>query len=231
MKRFLHLVLFASLFSNAFGQFNERVFFQAGGTVAADFRSFSGIPSDSRTKFNAINYNYATVILTGRVNIIEFSNNFSMSLGLQPAFSVGSFKETNADGPYCSVRIPGLLEFNFNAGATVSTRKDNGLSIGVGYQYTRLPMSEKTPLYILENPNDKDINSVNLDFFEPVVVVGYKFFGKKYYCKEINFRASYGAKDELINETSLTINDKIDRYITDFRTFSFTLSFLHYLNY
>ena len=79
MKRLLHLVLFMSIFSSTFSQFNERLFGQVGGTLGADVMLSEGNMGVKRVPFSSTNVNYATIMFAGRMNILEFSNDLSMS--------------------------------------------------------------------------------------------------------------------------------------------------------
>ena len=232
MKRLLHLVLFMSIFSSAFSQFNERLFGQVGGTLGADVMISEGKMGVKRVPFSSTNVNYATIMFAGRMNFMEFSNDLSMSLGVQPTLSVGRAYNEQGGGGNISFRLPMVVELNFNSAATVSTRKKRGYSIGGGVQYVKYPLSAKSvPVARPETNTGSEYLGVKATWIEPVLVTGVKFVGKHYFAREINLRISYANISEVGND-HIEGNKEDDRNnMHDFTSIGFTLSFLQYINY
>ena len=227
MKRLLHLVLFMSIFSSAFSQFNERLFGQVGGTLGADVMISEGKMGVKRVPFSSTNVNYATIMFAGRMNFMEFSNDLSMSLGVQPTLSVGRAYNEQGGGGNISFRLPMVVELNFNSAATVSTRKKRGYSIGGGVQYVKYPLSAKSvPVARPETNTGSEYLGVKATWIEPVLVTGVKFVGKHYFAREINLRISYANISEVGND-HIEGNKEDDRNnMHDFTSIGFTLSFL-----
>lgn len=227
MKRILPIILLVCLFSKAFSQFDERVFFQLGGTVGFDYTNMTGKIGEGLTYYDVSNnqINYATVIFTTRLNFLEFSNNSSMSLGVQPALSLGRAYNSVGGGGNASFRFPAFLELNFGAASTVSTRKDFGFGIGLGAQYMKYPLMNTVP--IANGSHEGEVLGINTKWIAPTLQMGLKFFGKSYYCREINLRATYGSYDEINNDSEYSKN----QVIKDFKTMGVMISFLQYLNY
>lgn len=223
MKRLIFSALLFFIVANTYSQLDERVFGQIGGTLGADAMMTSGVIQ--KQSFSSTNINYVTVMFTGRLNILEFSNNMSMSLGVQPTLSVGRAYNSVGGGGNLSVRIPGVFELNFGAASTVSTRKDVGFSIGGGIQFVKYPLSSKA-IAVAPNKNN-DYLGIYAKWTEPVLVTGIKFFGKHYYCREINMRVSYASIGEVENNSKITEN----QFITGFQNVGVMLSFLQYINY
>jgi hypothetical protein len=227
MKRILPIILLVCLFSKAFSQFDERVFFQLGGTVGFDYTQMKGKIGEGLSFYDITNnqINYATVIFTTRLNFLEFSNNSSMSLDVQPALSLGRAYNSVGGNGNASFRLPAFLELNFGAASTVSTRKDYGFGIGIGAQYMKYPLMGNVPVY--NGTHAGEIYSINSSWICPTLQMGLKFFGKSYYCREINLRATYGASNKLDNNSETSSN----QVIKDFQTMGVMISFLQYLNY
>jgi hypothetical protein len=228
MKRLIQVVLLISVFSNAFSQIDERVFFQIGGTVGADYSASKGAIGVKNINVNQsytnTQINYASVIFGSRINFMEFSNNSSMSLALKPTLSMGRAYNDIGGGSNLSLRVPVFMELNFGAASTVSTRKDVGFAIGFGMQYVRYPLLKGVP--VAKDLGTKAV-TVNAHWFEPVVDMGIKFFGKHYYCREVNLRASYASIKEVDNSTA----QAPDQVIKGFTNMGFMLSFSQYINY
>lgn len=232
MKRLLHLVLFMSIFSSTFSQFNERLFGQVGGTLGADVMLSEGNMGVKRVPFSSTNVNYATIMFAGRMNFMEFSNDLSMSLGVQPTLSVGRAYNEQGGGGNISFRLPMVMELNFNSAATVSTRKKTGFSIGGGVQYVKYPLSAKSvPVARPEANTGSEYLGIKATWIEPVLVTGVKFVGKHYFAREINLRVSYANISEVGND-HIEGNKEDDRNnIHDFTNIGFTISFLQFINY
>jgi len=224
MKRLLHVVLFLAITSSVFSQRKtERFFMQIGGTLGADVMFSDG--DIRKESFTTTNINYASVIFTSRLNFLQLSNNASISLGVQPTLSIGRAYNSVGGGGNLSFRLPGVIELNLGAAATGSTRKDVGFSIGGGVQYMKYPISANSvPVAPSKN---SDYLGMYATWLEPVLVTGVKFFGKSYYCREVNLRFSYASKDEVNNATDLTQGEVIN----NFHSMGIMVSFLQYLNY
>ncbi|HPY82312.1 MAG: hypothetical protein M0R02_01205 [Bacteroidales bacterium] len=232
MKRLLHLILFMSIFTTAFSQFNERLFGQVGGTLGADIMMSEGKMGIKKIPFKSTNVNYATIMFAGRMNFLEFSNDLSMSLGLQPTLSVGRAYNQQGGGGNISFRIPLVVEVNFNSASTVSTRKKTGFSIGGGVQYIKYPLSAKSvPVAKPELQTGSEYLGIKASWLEPVLVTGVKFVGKYYFAREINLRISYANISEVGNDHFEGNKNDTRNNMHDFTSFGVTLSFLQYINY
>ncbi len=224
MKRLLSLLLFVSVLTQGFSQFNERLFGQIGGTVGFDFTRSSG--KILNVDFSNTQINYASVFFAGRMNFLELSNNSSMSLALHPTFSIGRAYNEVGGGANFSLRVPFFMELNLGAASTVSTRKNEGFAIGMGVQYVRYPFFSNGIVPVAIDRNRKPV-AMSAIWYEPVMQMGYKFFGKNYYCKEINLRASYAMPMGIVNNDTDLITSKIEK----FNSVGVMISFLQYINY
>ncbi|MFO7868229.1 MAG: hypothetical protein R6U95_02900 [Bacteroidales bacterium] len=227
MKRLFYLVFFMICYSSAFSQFIERLYGQVGGTLGADIMLSEG--SIRQESFETTNINYATVFFSGRMNILEFSNDLALSLAGQPTLSVGRAYNEQGGGGNISFRMPFVAELNFNCAATVATRKRVGFSLGGGIQYMKYPLSSK-PVPVAPSDNAQYLG-INAQWWEPVIVTGVKFVGKQFYAREINLRVSMVNKGELDNTNENNAADLEKETIADFKSYAFTLSFLQYINY
>lgn len=224
MKRLLSLLLFVSILTQGFSQLDERVFGQIGGTVGFDFTHTSGKILD--TEFSNNQINYASVIFAGRLNFLELSNNSSMSLAVHPTLGIGRAYNEIGGGSSFSLRVPLFVEINFGAASTVSTRKNEGFAIGIGAQYVRYPMFGNGTIPVAKDKNKK-IVAMSTIWTEPVLHMGYKFFGKHYYCREVNLRASYAMPFGVVNNDTKLIKSNVE----NFNSVGVMLSFLQYINY
>ena len=224
MKRLATLLLFVGIFFQGFSQLDERVFGQIGGTVGFDFTHSSGTVLGTEYSNNQINY--ASVIFAGRMNFLELTNNSSMSLAVHPTFGIGRAYNEIGGGSTFSLRVPLFIELNIGAASTVSTRKNEGFAIGIGAQYVRYPMFGNGTVPVAKDKNNKVV-AMSAIWTEPVLHMGYKFFGKNYYCREINLRASYAMPFGTVNNDTKLIKSNID----SFNSMGVMLSFLQYINY
>ncbi len=240
MKRLAQLVVSLVLLSNVtfagHGGIGEKLFFQLGGTIAADVTNMTGhfLMPDNKTKFEFSNLhiNYATIMAVGRINFLEMTNNSSLDLAVRPCFGFGKYTNDDANGNAAMLRIPITLDFNSGAAATVSTRAKTGFSFGAGIELTKYPLVNAMTMADEGKGTGikKTIDFKTPMFIQPVAVFGIKFFGKHYYCRELNFKASFlPSKDmenkEVDNENNYTHKAK------DFQSVGLMISFLQYLNY
>lgn len=243
MKRFIQLLIcFSVIATTALAGGGKglasKFFFQLGGTIGADVLKVDGvflknaIDNSEPISFTTTNVNYATLMGVGRVNFLEISNNSSLSLALRPSFSFGrSYGE--GGGTSTMFRFPITLDINSGAAATVSTRAKTGFSLGLGAEFVKYPLGNAVDVVAEPNTNEGGTTgrylNMKASWWQPVAVVGVKFFGKHYLCRELNFKFAYCSTGEIDNQTN---TDK-SRYgtISDWQTFGATISFLQYLNY
>ena len=246
MKRLVQLVVCLVLISTtAFagkGGFGERLFFQVGGTIGADVLNMTGIiakddanrPSATslQTEYSSLNVNYATLILAGRINFLEMTTNSALSLNFRPSASFGRAYNSAGGGNTTMLRLPFTIECNSGAASTASTRAKTGFAFGGGAEYVMYPLGNAVS--IAEDPNGNGgASAYNRDlkcnWLQPVVYAGVKFFGKHYYCREINFKASFSSISTVDNKTNVDA-DKFG-LVSDFKTVGLMISFLQYINY
>ena len=248
MKRLVQLLVCLVLVStSAFagkGGFGERLFFQVGGTIGADVMNMTGTigkdPENATSKsqkiateYSSLNVNYATLILAGRINFLEMTTNSALSLNVRPSFSFGRAYNTTGGGNTTMLRLPFTLEFNSGAASTASTRAKTGFSFGGGAEYIMYPLGNAVSIAEDPNGNGGMAGGYNRDlkasWLQPVVYAGVKFFGKHYYCREINFKASFSSIATVNNKSNVDA-DKFGT-IYDFKTVGLMISFLQYINY
>ncbi|MCQ2959222.1 MAG: hypothetical protein MJ198_03420 [Bacteroidales bacterium] len=237
MKRLFQLVVCFSLISSVVfagrGGIGERLFFQIGGTVGADVMNMTGtiakgeIDERLETPYTSTNVNFATLVLAGRINFLELSNNSSLGLVLRPCASFGrAFNDYG--GTSTMVRLPFSIELNTGAAATVSTRAKTGVTFGLGYELVKYPVGNGITV-ASDNGQERAIKA---GWGQYVGVVGIKFFGKHYFCREINFKASYSSRggDNYVRNLAEEENSYY-KNIGDWQTVGLMISFLQYLNY
>ncbi len=235
MKRLIQLVICLSILSTsafAKGGIGEKFFFQLGGTVGADVMNMSGtfckdaIASNiDPIEFSSLNVNFATLSFVGRVNFLEISNNSSLSLAFRPAVSFGRAMN-DLGGNSSMVRLPLTIGFNSGASATVATRSKTGFSFDLGAEFVQYPLGNAVDVCKNEGGQVLDIK---MSWIQPVAVVGVKFFGKKYLCKELNFKACFMSMGSINNKSALDSN--LYGKISDWQSVGLMISFLQYLNY
>lgn len=250
MRRFIQLlicslVITSTALAGGGKGFASKLYFQLGGTIGADVMRYEGIfcknsmaSNIQPIPFSATNVNYATLMGVGRVNFLEISNNASLSLAMRPNISFGR-AYGDGGGTTTMIRLPFTLDFNSGAAATVSTRAKTGFSFGVGAEFIKYPLGNAVDVAA-----EKEANGVNTStgryinmkaaWWQPVAVVGVKFFGKHYLCRELNFKASFCSMGELDNQTTINTNNNgqsLYGTIYDWKTVGLTISFLQYLNY
>ncbi|MCQ2607669.1 MAG: hypothetical protein MJ197_03150 [Bacteroidales bacterium] len=235
MKRLIQLVICLSILTTsafAKGGIGEKFFFQLGGTVGADVMNMSGVfCKDAEAKgiepieFSSLNVNFATISFVGRANFLEISNNSSLSLAFRPAISIG--RAMNDLGSNSSmIRLPLTIGFNSGASATVATRAKTGFSFDLGAEFIQYPLGNAVD--VCRNEGGQVLN-VKMNWIQPVAVVGVKFFGKKYLCKELNFKACFMSMGSIDNKTAIDSN--LYGTIYDWQSVGLMVSFLQYLNY
>ena len=159
-------------------------------------------------------------------------------MAFRPSFGFGHSSNETGGGNAAMLRLPLTLDFNSGAASTVSTRAKTGFSLGVGAEYVMFPLNKDIPVYDLgKNAHGSQGSGANnpgikYSCIQPVVVFGVKFFGKHYYCREINFKASFVQNSSLSNNT--VESDETNNFygkIHDFQSVGLMISFLQYLNY
>ena len=248
MKRIFQLVVCLSLVSSValagHGGIGERFFFQIGGTVGADVMQMTGMFYNEKNAGNLddlpienLNVNLATVAFVGRVNLLELSNNSSLSLAFRPAASIGR-SINDFGGPSTMLRLPFTFDFNSGAAATVSTRAKTGFVFGIGAEFISYPALgdgvtvQKT--YVGQGGGQQsNENFINMkaSWIQPVATFGIRFFGKNYSCREINFKACYKAAGNVDNKS--VVDNAANPYATigDFKNMGVVLSYIQFLNY
>lgn len=235
MKRLIQLVVcLAIITSSAFakGGIGDKFFFQLGGTIGADVMNMSGTfckdaaaTNIEPIDFSSLNVNFATVSFVGRVNFLEVSNNTSLSLAFRPALSFGR-AINDLGGTSSMIRLPLTIGFNSGASATVATRSKTGFSFDLGAEFVQYPLGNAVD--VVKNEGGQVLN-MKMNWIQPVAVVGVKFFGKRYLCSELNFKACFMSKSSIDNKAAEDVN--LYGTISDWQTVGLMVSFLKYLNY
>jgi hypothetical protein len=126
-----------------------------------------------------------------RYNILELSENKAIGISAIPAIGLSFFriysnaggiynKNQNPIGGYGNFTIPILLEYEFGAGATADANLRHGGMIGIGLDYTLLPLS-------------KSSNFQDFSYFQFAMTAGYRFKNKHDKVREINFLMCLGS--------------------------------------
>ncbi len=247
MKRIFQLVVCLSLVSSVamagHGGIGERLFFQVGGTVGADVMQMTGKFLNLKNAGNLkdldienLNINLATVSFVGRINLLELSNNTSLSLAFRPAASIGR-SINDFGGPSTMLRLPFTFDFNSGAAATVSTRSKTGFVFGVGTEFISYPALgdgvtvQKTDAGITQQGQNENFINMKGSWIQPVATFGIRFFGKNYSCREINFKACFKPEGDVENKS--VIDNAANPYstISNFQNMGLMLSYIQFLNY
>ena len=247
MKRIFQLVVCLSLVSSVamagHGGIGERIFFQVGGTVGADvmqmngmFYNKSGAKNLKDLPVENLNVNLATVSFVGRINILELSNNSSLSLAFRPAASIGR-SINDFGGPSTMLRLPFTFDLNSGAAATVSTRAKTGFVFGIGAEFISYPALgdgvtvQKTDAGITQQGQNENFINMKASWIQPVATFGIRFFGKNYSCREINFKACFKPESEVENKS--VVDNAANPYstVSDFKNMGLMISYIQFLNY
>jgi hypothetical protein len=186
-----------------------------------------------------IEFNLTTYSYKGWVNVLEFGNNASFSLGFEPAIGLGiafpssSSSSNNGTNPsssasaphgFGSAELPLLAEFHFGNGATYNTDKNIGFSIGGGVEFIYAPIiitDGSSPTYT--DLNGKIISTTLVSaWMEPCVEAGITFWAGTSTATEISFKYGFGSGTSFQDAQGATINSGGNSY---------QLSFMFYLHY
>lgn len=243
---FLALILLIN-YNNTFAQsVKDRFFIALGWTVIADYAvlpTSNKLINVSNNSLNQLEGGYLAVnqyaVSLGtyaakfRFNVIDFNDNSSLSMHVQPALGLCLGSGENIG----SLSIPLMLSFNTGNISTYKTSKNSGFGIGIGLEYFNgglIKNIEKAEdlIYYDQLGNSQIIqDDYKPDFtnlFAPAFELSYRFWNKSNSAKEISFMVGLGSKKEL--ETAGTFQTVTQS--GDAKTpMHFRLLFSKYLNY
>ncbi|PLX07536.1 MAG: hypothetical protein C0596_11465 [Marinilabiliales bacterium] len=163
-----------------------------------------------------------------RYNIHEFNADKALAVDVFPSVSISFFKEcplvllcsSNLHG-LLSVNIPVYLSYESGLGSTLQTEEISGYSLGVGVEFNRAPIID-----------DGRYDIYKLNWFQPVALVGVRYWNKRYILKEINFKLGFGIPRESPKYDFFQFVSSDDEIIMGkSSSFTFRLTWIRYIKY
>ncbi len=170
-------------------------------------------PTSSLQGYYAWRYvevNVVTFGYKGWYNIVEFSNNASLSLGAAPALGIGfgiSAGKNDAPTGLMSLCLPVLLEFHINNGATYNTGKETGFTVGGGIEAIKAPLatvSDEVPTYYDQNQQVQTA-SITTAWIEPCLDAGFTFWTKNNWAVQVFVKYGFGVNTTFTDTEGETI--------------------------
>lgn len=144
-----------------------------------------------------ISFSFLSVIYTIRGNVYEFSENKTLGINFSPSFG---FSISNYGS--LSMNLPLYLTYNFGVGSTLTSEKNTGGYVGLGYEFNRINLSD----YVLFNSNfggfggfwnsgHSIIEEVEPQNFwhQPMLISGYRWLSKKDKPWEVSFKYGWSS--------------------------------------
>ena len=134
--------------------------FSAGATAI--------FPRYSDELFKELSEEYFGVTFSPRLNLVMGSDQ-SMSLALYLSVLNGKYINKAGDEKDWSYEMPFVINFNFGAGATHSSRQSFGGFLGLGYQFSNLYLINPEEFNIVFDPNNPSAGaSISEDGLSPM---------------------------------------------------------------
>lgn len=247
------MLLSLSYFQTAYSQgFKDKFFTATGFTVGLDVAQLPSYNYLSSAYYNNSNeltgtytasaplsVSYFTYAVKFRYNLVDFSDDASLSIHVQPALGLSFSYNDDISGVsnIGSFSLPIMVGFNTGNISTYKTSKNKGFGIALGVEYfngglikagensdevSYTDNATQQPVYV-ENVKQKTGK-----LLAPAMEVCYRYWTKSNKAREISFLASFGGKGDL--ETNSTFQ-QIDQTGAAKGTFHFRIMWSRYLNY
>ena len=224
MRKFLFFIAFL-LFGIIVNAQISKMFFVSGGISLLSDVVITPGKIDSKPGYDMdyqhIQLNYTTLLMSGRMNVVNLGESSTISLNVVPAISIGMAYKVFDGGSWYSfgANVPAFVEYNFGTASRYQAKNDYGFVLGAGYEYNIYPI-------VAYPVSQTEITTSEYQkiWKQPVFEFGFRHYNKKNRVKEVNFKVGYGDKGkEFTNFDGNTKNEK--------QAMSFRLSFLRILNY
>lgn len=185
-----------------------------------------------------ISYSVFTYAVKLRYNLVDFSDDASLSIHVQPALGISLSTDNSGSGQsnIGSFSLPIMLGFNTGNISTYKTSKNKGFGIAVGIEYfngglirvsddNSVSYTDKTTQQTVTIENEKQKAS---KWMAPAMELCYRYWTKSNKAREISFFASFGGKNDLETNSSF---ESIQQEGSAKGTFHFRIMWTKYLNY
>jgi hypothetical protein len=158
-------------------------------------------------------WNLVTYIYEPRLNIVEFGSDASISLNVpiqfglsfnfvggtakseDPAFVANEYDNTRSAGGnfgMLTFSFPMFIQGNINMGSTYNSDKNNGFTLGLGFDQGIAPL-----VLMTEGVNDNMAGGFSKYYIMPAMNVGFNFFSKADKAHQVNFMFCYSGSESV----------------------------------
>jgi hypothetical protein len=198
--------------------FDERYTLSKGFTALMDFSQGPAFLNHDSTRFmTGSGFSLLTYTINPRINLFEFSEQAAISI--ETPLSLALHISPLGIG---SVNVPVILAYNYGAVATHYSSLSKGFSAGIGMEYTQIGL--------LRFPVEEGV-SPRYAWFQPTMVMGYRYRGRRQKAKELNVKVGYGQPDRLPLKVTNDLQQTIGNRMVASPTVSVKVSFVRYINY
>ncbi len=191
------------------------------------------------TAIKPISVSYFTYAVKFRYNLVDFSDDASLSLHVQPALGLSFSYSDDISGVsnIGSFSLPIMVGFNTGNISTYKTSKNKGFGIALGVEYFNGGLiksgANEDKVSYTDNATNQIVYVENVKqstgkLLAPSMEVCYRYWTKSNKAREISFLASFGGKGDL--ETNSTFQ-QIEQTGAAKGTFHFRIMWSKYLNY
>jgi hypothetical protein len=192
----------------------------------------------SYTASAPLSYSLFTYGVKLRYNLVDFSDDASLSIHVQPALgiSLSSDNSGSSQSNIGSFSFPVMIGFNTGNISTYKTSKNKGFGIAIGVEYFNgglIKVSDDDKVSYTDMATQQTVFIENEKqktgkWMAPAMELCYRYWTKSNKAREISFFASFGGKTDLETNSSF---QAIQQEGSSKGTFHFRIMWSKYLNY
>lgn len=193
----------------------------------------------SYTASAPLSYSLFTYAVKLRYNLVDFSDDASLSIHVQPALgiSLSSDNSGSSQSNIGSFSLPIMIGFNTGNISTYKTSKNKGFGIALGVEYFNGGLIKAgasddkvsyTDLQTQQTVYIENVKQKTGKWMVPAMELCYRYWTKSNKAREISFFASFGGTSDLETNSNFQV---IEQEGSAKGTFHFRIMWTKYLNY
>lgn len=137
-----------------------------------------------------VSFSFVSLIYTLRGNIYEMNGDRAFGINFSPSFGLSI-----SDYGSLSMNLPLYLTYNFGVGSTLSSEKNSGGYVGLGYEFNRINLSDYVVLDWSFGFSSRIIEEVEPQnsWIQPMAIAGYRWRAKKGKTWEVAFKYGWSS--------------------------------------
>jgi len=176
-------------YNNGFSIYTEAFFGRKFVSSVEAVTDINGVPTGAYTytQQSVSGFSIFTYTANFRYNVSEPDNNTSFAVNVPVGLGLMA-----SDYGFGSINLPVFLSWNTGNVSTYSADKNNGFTVGLGFEYYNMALfSSKNSAYDIGG-NIVTTKIPGTSWVEPCLNVGFRYWNSKNVAREFNLKFGYG---------------------------------------